>query len=343
MALPAWYNDNQFRDYPFITRTEPVTGIEGLSSSSSSDGALTHLPSSAVLDFGAIMEIDANYIDDAGHYVYLHFIYRSGSNFTFSFRTTAPDASNYQLLFTRALTDAEFTIEWEDASSIVPEPAGTGTCSLQPRWQGFLVTGNLADLADLISDGEKLIFNQGLWQIEPVRIQSLANAYLQSISLANTRRIVATLPEGCSNSSSSSSISSDSIEDDAVFNKRCLTGQVKFKEGYNCSIRQDNNDNAIIISAGIGSGAGEPCEEIPRYDGEPLAENSKFYSGGPACDEVVKSINGVTGAAITIIAGSGIDIDIDETQEHTLVINKSLTNFAVCFDTVSASSSSAPG
>ena len=342
MALPAWYNDNQFRDYPFITRTEPVTDTEGFSSSSSSDGVLTHLPSSAILDFGAIMELDANYIDDAGHYVYLHFISRSGSTFTFSFRTNAPAGANYQLLFTRELTDAEFKIEWEDASSIAPEPAGTGTCSLQPRWQGFLATGDLSDLADLVGSGEKIIFNQGLWKIEPARIQSLANSYLQSISLANTQRIVATLPEGCS-ASSSSSESSNSLVDDAILNASCLTGQIKFKEGYNCSIRQDNNDNAIIISAGVGSGAGEPCEEVPRYPGEALADNSKFYSGGPACDEVVKSINGVTGASITIIAGSGIDIDIDETQEHTLVINRSLTNFAVCFDTVSLSSSSALG
>jgi len=345
MTNPSWYNNNQFRDYPFITRTEPVAAAGGFSSSASEDGSLLHLPHAIITDFGAIMEIDAEYAED-DHTVYLYAVSRSSDTFTFNFRTTAPYASNHQLVFTRELLDDEHAIEWEDAASITAEPLDEWACSLQPRWRGFLVTGSMTDLADLLSSGEQIIFNNGLWVVEPARIQSLAASYLRSISLANAPRLRAS-GEMCSSSSSDSN-SSDTAATDVQVIATCITGNVKWKEGYNCNIRQDNNKNAIIVSAGVGLGEGEPCEEVPRYTGEEKPADSRFYSGGPACNEVVKSINGVSGTHLTITAGTGIIIEEDVSHANTLIINKALSNFIICLDTntddsSSNSSSSAPG
>ena len=280
------------------------------------------------------MEIDANYTEEEGHYVYLHSITRAGNTIQFCMRTTAPDAANHQLLFQRELDDNEFKIEWEDASTVVPEALDSLACPLQPKWKGFLVTGNLTELGNLVPDGTTLLFYVGLWQIEPARIQSLMDSYLRAVTLANKPRLVADPPAGCSRSSSSAG------DDQAIINARCLTGNLKWKEGYNCAIRQDNNNNAIIIGAGVGVGEGEPCEEVPLYANESPPEDSPFLSGGPSCTEIVKSINGVTGANINLVAGPGFRVLQSGAQANKLIIDKALDDFALCLDDPTQSESS---
>ena len=348
MANLAWYNDNQFRDYPFLNRTEPITfgqqaGFSSSSSSSSSDsgsatGLSLHLPHSVVVDFGAIMEIDAEYTEAAGHYVYLHSVSRSGSTFTFKMRTTAPEGENHQLIFTRELTDEEFLIEWEDSSSIVAEPVDPLTCPLQPRWKGFFVSGNLEELGTLLGDGEEWVFLQGLWQVEPARIQSLMDSYLRAVSLANYPRLRVNEPVGCESSSSSGA----DEDGTPIISAECIIGDIKWKEGFNCVIRQDVTDNAIIIGAGVGVGAGEPCEEVPLFDGEAPPEGSPHLSGGPGCHEIVKSINGVVGSNVLLTAGPGFRVQPHPVVQNRLVVNKSLEDFALCLedDTIVQSSSS---
>ena len=337
MPNPAWFNDNQFRDFPFLTRVEPLATTAGFSSSSSAAGTIFDLPHSAILDFGAIMEIDANFDESLGHIVYLHSIHRSGSLLTFKFRTNATDAENFELIFHRNVTDREFTIEWEEASTIVAETISEFTCPLHPKWSGFMVSGDLHDLFEMLDDNETAVCIEGLWQIEPARIQSLMRSYLRSISLANEPRIHATPAVGCSDSSSYAS------NEPAIPNAQCLAGNIQWKEGYNCSIRQDVNNNAIIIGAGVGVGAGPQCEELPLYPGEVAPTGSPFLSGGPACNEIVKAINGVSGDNITITPGPGFQIEADTVNPHKLIVNRTLDEFAVCLhantSSVSVSSS----
>lgn len=334
MANPSWCNDNQFRDYPFVTRVEPLSQTAGFDSASSSQLVL-HLPHSVILDFGAVMEIDANYDEQEGHYIYLYSIARFDDIFTFKLRTTAPDAVNHELVFHRELTSPEFMITKEDASSVEPEELTQFTCATQPRWSGFVVTGSMQELSTIIDNDETIITIPGLWQIEPARVQSLARSYLRSVSLSNAARVHATPAAGCSLDSS------DAADPPAILNAQCLAGDLRLKEGFNCTIRQDVTNNAIIIGAGAGVGAGVPCEEIPLYEGELPPGDSPFLSGGPDCHAIVKSFNGVSGTDLTILAGPGFRIQADTVDPHKLIIDRSLDDFAICNTVMTTSSVSA--
>ena len=125
------------------------------------------------------------------------------------------------------------------------------------------MTGSLQELAELIPDGATVIYADGLWQIEPARIQSLTDSYLRAINLANTPRIVTDEEVDCV----SSSISSRRQEEISVHDT-CVHGPIWLQEGFNCRIRQDSGRNTLTISAGIGLGAGEPCEEVPLEETE---------------------------------------------------------------------------
>lgn len=334
MANPGWYNDNANRDWPFLTRVEPITqyaqNLDSLSSLSSSaagdEGQYVHLPHDAVVDFGAIMEIDAEYTEKDGHQIYLYRVSRpTATTFEYEFRTSAPEAANYRIIFTRNSTDPYNYTTWADATAIASDPPDVLECRLQPRWKAFLVTGGFEGLLALLSTGETLYFATGLWVIEPSRVQSLMDSYLRSCNLANFPRTLATPPSGCDSDSSSA----QALEE-PILNATCVRGNVKWKEGYNCAIRQDNFNNAIVISAAVGSGEGEPCDEVPLYDGEAPPADSPFLSGGPSCNDILKSLNGVNGRRLTIRGGAGMRIFADPLSNNKLVIDRALDDFALC-------------
>jgi hypothetical protein len=93
-----------------------------------------------------------------------------------------------------------------------------------------------------------------------------------------------------------------------------LQGDIRLKEGYRCSISQTDRANTITIGADLTAGqlvdAGlcENGSELPLFEGEPLAENSVFYGGGPACNELISTINGIGGRTVNIIGGTGVRI-----------------------------------
>ena len=332
MAREGFYNENEFRDYPFLTRTEP------LALSFDSLETLNAVPEEAIVDFGAIMEVDSEFDDAAGDYVYLHSISRDGDTLIYRFRTTAAAAAAEELVFIRDTTvDGEWASEWIEATLIT---AGSSIGSIGdpcldvPKWRGFMVSGRYEALLDAIADQATLEFVQGLWQVEPSRLQSLVKTYLRSISLANTPRRVVTLPDGCT-----------VIEQPTtpIVNVRCLQGPLVFREGYNCAIRQEDRNNAIIISGSKGSGAGEPCAEVPRYPGEASPDGGQFLSGGPTCGEVLKTLNGIGGRNVVIRSGPGFTVALDPLNPNTLIVDRDLGGFATCGIDSSLSSSSAGG
>jgi hypothetical protein len=139
---------------------------------------------------------------------------------------------------------------------------------------------------------------------------------------------------GCESSSSSSQPLPDIFVRDT-----CITGPIWFKEGYNCRIRQDSGRNTITIGAGIGLGEGEPCEEVPLTAEEAPPGDSPFLTGGPGCNQVVQSLNGVGGADLVITAGAGYRIQADPGAPHKLVVERALGDFALCADLPEPSSS----
>lgn len=307
MARSGWLNDNAHRAYPFL---DADLGVP--------------LPESAVADFGCVMGLDANY-DDSDDSVYLYRVYRAADHFRFEFRTTAPSLAGRSLTFT-VPDDSPDLSAFEATEDIAPgssSSAPSSECGDDPAWEGWLTVGTLTDLKDLLAVGEDLTDGLGATKVEPARVQNLARTFVRAVHLANADRVRAETPEGCP---------SDGVQSDtgAIFTSaRCLTGALKIKEGFNATVRQSDAENSITIGAGVGAGAGQPCEEVPLYPGETAPGGSKLLSGGPTCGEVLKSINGIGGKVVKLNQGTGVRI-IPGEVEGQLVVSVDLHDMAVC-------------
>ena len=376
MPRPGFYNDNEYRAYPFIFKPDVDT-----------------LPNSSIVDCGIIMGLDSEF-DPALHSVWLKTVRRLNDVFEFEFDTDAPGASNTPLIFQRDATAEEWLTEDTESAPYVKD---VNSCAIEPAWSGFLVTGPLAELNEALPNDGSLALGTN-YILEPARIQSLVRTYLRTISVGNLSRPIST------------SACDEEVETNryVVINKRCVTGDIRFKEGYNAQVRLRATANEIAISAGRGLGQ-QPdtalCEtngEVPFYDGEqtpvmgspvptvykgPISaanalpdgaaigdtygfktgpvngvysvryytwnnagwfetdtsfsaaddfpssmpsavqQRSKFFSGGPACNELVSSINGVPGPEVTIIGGTGIKVTTDP-DSNTIRVELSPTNIA---------------
>jgi len=295
MPRAGFYNDNEYRWYPFIYRREtPAVAV----------------PDAAIVDCGIIMGLDSGF-DETQHKVWLSKIYRHADTIEFELATNAPGVTT-PLLFTRDLDAVEWQTEYAEAAPADKE------CAQEPAWEGFLVTGILTELVDDMTPGTVRVFDPLSYVLEPARIQSLVRAYLRSISVGNYSRVQSLPPENCGGP----------VEPPpryVIVNQRCMNGDLKFKAGHNCEITQVDRNNEIIVGAAIGEGEGgnNICEEIPLFDGEEPPTGSKLLSGGPACDEIIFTVNGVNaGGSLQLLGGTGIIIKQDPNNEHGLVIER---------------------
>jgi len=312
MPRAGFYNDNEYRHYPFVFK-QP-------------DG----LPDDLVVDCGFIMGLDSGFDADQ-HFVYLQHVIKTDTTIELEFRTTAPAAADFPIVFRRTFSEEDWTTEF--ALSV----GGTAYCATEAMWEGFIVTGVMSTTVALMTVNSIFQLAQGTPPVysrvvEPGRVQSLVKSYLRSISLANYQRII--IPP-CEDGN----IGITPPSADVIVNSRCLAGDVRFKPGFNCGINQLNYSNVITITAQKGVNAvgvtGDPeiCEygsEIKLYDTEipPIIntvtnERSKFLSGGPACDQVITSINGLTAPNVKIVGGAGIQILADTADENTIVLKVS--------------------
>lgn len=314
MARPGWLNDNEYRSYPFIPQdTNDVTP----------SGVV--LPPSLIVEAVFLMGLEADY-DEQTDYVYLHELRRTADGVEIELRTTADGAADFSLVFSRADDAEEWTTSDSQAGIIVDSGSSDSyACGETPRWEGSLTTGPLTDiLAQLPTDGDTATFTPGEWKLEPARIQNLKKSFLQSVGLANVDRTRWYADGECEEPITSRPI---------YVGAPCLDGPLRWKEGYNCAIRQDDLTNSIIISAIRGAGAGLACEEVPVYAGETPPEGSRVLSGGPTCTEVLKTLNGVGGRIVRILSGPGIQITTDEEMPHTIFVDVTLQGFAYCPET----------
>ena len=301
MPRPGFYNDNEYRAYPFVFKPNVTT-----------------LPNSAIVDCGIIMGLDSEF-NEQQHSVWLKTVRRVDGVFEFEFDTNAPGAANSPLIFRRDVNAEEWLTEDAESDPYVKD---VNSCAVEPVWSGFLVTGPLAELKEALPANGSLTLAQN-YILEPARIQSLVKTYLRAISLGNLSRPIA----------QSSCASQDTSSRYVVINKRCVAGDIRFKEGYNAQIRQRQLAREIAISAGRNLGTpfdADICEtygEIPFYDDEQPQPGSKFLSGGPACDELVNAINGVVGPDVNIVGGTGVEITADPAT-NTIFIDLSATAIA---------------
>lgn len=317
MSQLAFLQTNAYRDYPFVDEEALVDLNDGFSTSL----YLDELPHSAVLDFGAIMSLNAAYEDDTD-YIYLYAIRNVSGLIEFEFRTTAPGASQFLLKFLRNPAGSSYETDHEVATLVNTEDVSLDATCFEGdvTWEGFLVTGELAETLALVpNDTDEVIFTAGRYRIEAGRVQNLAKSFVRSINLVNMNRTHAEPSEECGGSPPGTQL---------FVNATCIAGHVKIREGFNCSIRQEAA--AIVISAGQGAGAGLACDEVPLYPGESPPSGSSLLTGGPSCHEIVLTINGVSGPNLQLQAGDGIDVIPHPDYPHTLLITAHFNGFALC-------------
>tara|TARA_Y100001973_G_C5208056_1_gene343161 strand:+ start:7175 stop:9502 length:2328 start_codon:yes stop_codon:yes gene_type:complete len=302
------------------------------------------------VDFGCILGVEATYVDGVNS-VYLYGVARVEDFLIFEFRCDDPAMASHNLVFVRKIDDPEYSIEHKDATpQAVFNTDGTITypsvvedrlCDTRPLWEGYLITGDLTDLADMLSaSGEQWYADGKTLTIEPALVQNMKKTYLRSVSLANEARTIAVPTESCSEAGDG-----DSSAGTYLVNATCVDGPLVFKEGYNCRILQSTFDNSLTFFASAGAGGGEPCEEVSLTATETPPAGSKLLSGGPSCFDLLTSINGVFGSGhspsvLSLIAGPGIRISPTEGVPHSLDIKFDLQDFTVCIAPPAASSES---
>jgi hypothetical protein len=310
MPAPGFYNDNEYRAYPFIyvkKQRDPI------------------LPNSAVVDAGITLGLTALEGRNVSYSVWLDTIQRVASGFTFTFKYGYDDSppAEQALVFFRRDTEDQWAIEYVESAA--PGNVGVNECNTLPVWSGFIVTGPLTDLRAAVAVDDTLTFGRNAYQLEPARIQDLHKSYLRSITLGNYDR---TRIPACD------STAPDVPVRNVIKSAACLAGDIRFKAGYNCEITQTDRDNQIIVSAVAGGGMpvdSELCangSEIPLFVGETIPPDSRFFSGGPACDELITTINGLAGTTINFVGGNGVIISTADGQIKITKRANSQTNCA---------------
>ena len=289
MPRTGFYNDNEYRAYPFIYQAPAANEL---------------LPTSAIVDAGIVLRLSALPATATTYTVWLDNIARISAGFFFTFKYNSnvapePGTTLLPLTFFRHDTADDWVIAYEESASTA--------CLEDPVWSGFLVTGPLTDLREVLAIGATITFLPTTHVLEPARIQNLQRGYLRSISIGNYDHMRVPL---CNDSSELPA------ERAIVFDEsfRCLHGDIRFKEGYNCRITQSNRTNTIDVTAIYGAGAkptDELCDhggELPFTSAEATQPATDFFSGGPKCSELITTINGLAGPTVTLVSGTGVDI-----------------------------------
>jgi hypothetical protein len=293
--------------------------VEDITPPNPDDPVVFQPPPDTLIDFGCLVGLDAEF-DSGRHVIYLHEIRRVGNEFTFDFRSDAPGLLEYALVFSRNLADVEFATDYVGATLIndASEPQDT-------LWEGFLVTGPMDSLAAVMPADGAMTATTGQ-QIEPALIQNLGRGYVRTINLANQDRTRAVPPAPCPGSDAPGTDYANYI-----VNVRNLVGDLRFSEGYNISIRQSARNNSLTFSAIQGAGDGVPCTEVPLTPGEVSPDGTGgLLTGGPACDEVVHSINGLTASVIQLVADLGTTITVDPEDPSVLIVDFDRNDMTVC-------------
>lgn len=312
MARDGFFTDNLRRSYPFVLGEEAGAGKGGSSMS---------LPEGAVADAVFLLSPLVDF-DPAGDRVELAEVLRDADGLTFRLRFRC----------TASAEALEFPVPSDAALFDVVAVRGD-------EWEGFLTVGKVAELAAAVPAGQALTPGDAVPVVEPCAVIHQA-ASVRRVRLANFDRTRHTPPPGCAGSSSiaaSSSSSAGATTDGLYARDDVFTGDVAFADGYNLTVKQ--GEGAIALEAGVGAGAGEPCEEVRIAGWEDPPEGSTTLDGGLRCGEVVSTVNGVSGRSLTLQAGQGVRIYPGEAANE-LVVDIDLSGMAVCTAAGGSSSSS---
>ena len=321
---PGFYNNNLGRYYPFKVR------------------AGVRLPHDAIADFGCTMLGGSGYVDGT-HSVQLRWIRLVGTTLEFIFICDAPGLVSKHLIFQRSTTDPKYKLQFtreqpalSNAQIVDPltpsHPAPIDdpeVCGDDPIWEGFLVTGDLTNLATYLTDNWPItgmfLYDppSDLDTVEPSRTQYLGDQQIRVIGIANKERTRATTAENCRE------LCWPFVQQDIYVVTSCIYGDVRFEDGYNLNVTQDSVANSLTFDAFVGAGTGEPYTEVPVFGGENPPIGTSTLSGSLLCCEVIRSINGVGGKFFQIKEGPGVRV-IDVPTQHRIIIDVDLHNMALC-------------
>lgn len=321
---PGFYNNNLSRYYPFKVRM-------GL-----------RLPNDAVADFGCTMLGGSGYLESV-HHVRLRWIRLVGTTLEFIFICDAPGLVNKHLIFQRSTTDPKYQLQFTREQTALTNgqiidsgtpshpapPDDPEVCGDDPIWEGFLVTGDLVNLAAYITanwpiTGMFLYSPAQNWEtVEPSRIQYLGDQQVRIIGVANKERTRAITPDGCRE------MCWPFVQESIYVVNDCIDGDVRFEDGFNLNVTQDSVANSLTFDAFVGGGLGEAYSEVPVTGAELPPLGSSTLSGSLLCCEVIRSINGVGGKFFQIKEGPGIRV-IDVPKQHRIIIDVDLHNMALC-------------
>ncbi len=322
MAKPGWFNDNRNRAFPFLKGT--------VAAWNAASNTIEGLPNSVIVDAGFVAGLSAGF-ENGVHSIWLQQVYRVGSTFFFEFQSDAPGLFEQPIVFSRSASADEYEFEHTDNfspaadSSETSESLSEGECDPEPLWSGYLVTGPLDDLvARLPANGSLTRTSGGI--IEPALVQNAAMSYVESINLANADRTRVDAPDGCPPVEWAYDVGQDVVH----VNARCLRGDVRFKAGYNATVRQETGENQIIFGAEVGAGEGQPCDEVPLFAGEVPPDGSALLEGGPRCNDIVRSINGIGGQFGSLLSGTGVRIT-EVPDLHKIIVDVNMSQLAICY------------
>lgn len=319
MPKTGFFNDNEYRAYPFVHKQE-TRDRQQLFGGAAAYDKIKQAIHGAIVDAGFIFGVDCvgtAQQETLGLRVWLESIAASTvtNGFTATFATTA---ATVKLVF----TVAEITDDWITVKAAsVAEPASVFSCAEEaPRWRGYVVVSANNSLSAAFAAAELPLDASGSrvftasttadpfeFEIEQSRLQNRAKSYLRSVTVGNFSRIQV---PACGEQGAAP-------PRHVIVHTPCIRGPISLEEGYNCQITQINRDNAFTVSARKDAGAQKDAAycadngEFPLFPNEEKPEGSKFYSGGPACNELLYTINGVGGRNVALIPGNGITISAE--------------------------------
>ena len=329
MALPNFFNENINRSFPFQRATVGVdTPTEGYPT-------MLQLPDNFIADCGVILGPESGFIDGT-HSVFLYKISRiSNSTIEYEFQSDAPNLADSFLIFRRDITDPIYQTEFVESDAPFYTPVSQSlslsisvpivTCG-EPYWSGYLVTGPIEAVTDRLEVGD-IIYRESDNEaiVEPALIQNLNQSQVVSLNIANVDRTRALRPANCPPNSWTFPIGYTYTV------QECIQGDLQLRSGYNMQIIQDSFTNTIQFAARLKAGLGEPCEEIKLFlqEDPPIGAANNLLAGDHYCNETLRSINGLQGPSLNLIAGVGVSMS-PNTVTSTLIVNINLKDLQTC-------------
>lgn len=322
MPRPNFFNDNVNRAFPFKKRSA------GVATPSSGPFTMLELPDEFIADCGFIMGPESGF-SAAEHSVYLYRVARPTSDvFEFEFRSNATELSDSPLIFVRSLSDDTYSTEFLDSD--IPRDSSQSESNSQsdecgePYWSGYLVTGSMSRIADRLGIGDEVVRDADTQTIvEPALIQNLNQSQLVAIGVANSDRSRAARPADCPPWEYSFETGVIYVDND------CLQGEINLKSGYNMQI--NDSETGFTFTPFVNAGEGQPCGQVPLFAGEtgPTNGNVDLLGGGFLCNEVFRTVNGLSGPYLTFFAGQGVSIEGDQAL-NSITVDINLSSLLLC-------------